>query len=341
MTGVQTCALPISGPGGGQLDVSQNGTFVYRSGKGAAQASPVVWLDSAGQTQPLLSKPGAYQTPRVSPDGQRLALAMESGKGRDIYTYDVPRDALSPLTFNGHENSNPVWTPDGTHLVYASIDEKTIWRIRADGAGDAQHLLESKNALIPSSFSPDGRFLSYAELTADTGPDLWILPVDASDPGHPKPGTPEVFLKTPAIEIDAAFSPDGRWLSYTSNESGRFEVYVRPFHSAAGGKWLMSTSGGTNSSWSRDGRALFYLSLDLRIMVVEYTATGESFVASTPRLWSATPVRATTTGFPPMDLAPDGKRFAVLPSEVVAGEKGSVHATFLLNFFDELHRRLP
>ena len=165
--------------------------------------------------------------------------------------------------------------------------------------------------------------------------------MDASDPEHPKPGTPEVFLKTPANEAAAAFSPDGRWMSYLSNESGRFEVYVRPFHNSAGGKWLISTNGGTYSYWSRDGRALYYLALDLRIMVVEYTATGESFTAGTPRVWSETPVRATAPGFQALDLAPDGKRFAVLPSEVAADEKGSVHATFLLNFFDELDRRLP
>ena len=156
------------GTGGGQLDVSRTGTFVYRSGKAAAQAYPIVWLDSAGQTQPLLPKPGAYQTPRVSPDGRRLALAMDTGQGADIYAYDMQRDALPRLTFNGHGNFYPVWTPDGTHLVYASRADKTIWWIRADGAGEAQRLLEGKNVLVPVSFSPDGRYLSYTEVTADT-----------------------------------------------------------------------------------------------------------------------------------------------------------------------------
>ena len=166
--------------------------------------------------------------------------------------------------------------------------------------------------------------------------------MDASDPEHPKPGTPEVFLKTPAAEAAAAFSPDGRWMSYLSFESGRAEVYVRPFHRAAGGKWQMSTSGGSYSSWSRDGRALYYLAPeDRRIMVVEYTTPGESFAPSTPRVWSKTPVRTTLATFHALDLAPDGQRFAVLPSTEVADSKGSVHATFLLNFFDELQRRLP
>jgi Tol biopolymer transport system component len=326
---------------GGQLDVSRTGTVVYRSGKGAAPEFPVVWLDSKGKTEPLLSKPRPYATPRVSPDGRRLALTMDTGKGLDLYAYDMPRDALSQLTFNGRGNTAPVWTPDGKHIVYASGADYAIWWIRGDGAGDTQRLLESKNNMRPSSFSPDGRYLSYQENTADTGTDLWILPLDASDSEHPKPGTPEVFLKTPVNEALAAFSPDGRWISYLSQELGRPEVYVRPFHGSASGKWKISTSGGSYSFWSRDGRALYYLAQDQRIMVVEYTATGESFTAGTPRVWSETPVRATQPSFQQLDLAPDGKRFAILPREAVADEKGSVHATFLLNFFDELQRRLP
>ena len=160
----------------------------------------------------------------------------------------------------------------------------------------------------PVSFAPGGRYLSYTEFTADTGTDLWILPVDASDPEHPKAGTPEVFLKTPANEAEAAFSPDGRWMSYLSDESGRSEVYVRPFHHAADGKWQISTNGsaggGTYSFWSRDGHALYYVGLDYRIMVVEYTATGESFTAGTPRVWSETPVRSPAPGFQPWTWRP-------------------------------------
>ena len=253
----------------------------------------------------------------------------------------MQRDALSRLTFNGHGNRNPVWTPDGTHLVYCSITDHTIMWIRTDGAGEAQRLLESKDGPIPRSFSPDGGYLSYSETTADTGADLWILPLDTSDPEHPRPGTPAVFLKTPANEAEGSFSPDGRWMAYLSTESGRTEVYVRPFHGSTGGKWQISTRGGSYSSWSRDGHALYYTALDQRIMVVDYAAAGESFAAGKPRVWSETPIRPTLAGFQPMDLAPDGKRFAVLPSAVVADEKGSLHATFLLNFFDELHRRLP
>jgi serine/threonine protein kinase/WD40 repeat protein len=332
--------------GSGQFDVSQTGTIVYRSGKTSSEW-PIMWMEATGQTHPLLSKPGSYYTPRVSPDGRHLALAWETGTGWDIYAYDMQRDTMSRLTFNARGNRNPVWTPDGMHLVYASDADKAIWWIRADGAGEPHRLLENKNAVIPSSFSPDGRYLSYVDMTTDTGADIWILPLDASDPEHPKPGKPEIFLKTPSNEGlgGAAFSPDGRWIAYDSDESGRAEVYVRRFRSAVGGKWQLSTSSGSSAFWSRDGRALYYLTQDDRniTMVAEYTAKGDQFTPGTPRVWSDTPIRpmirSLTPGLQSLDLAPDGRRFAVLLRDVATDQKGSVHVTFLLNLFDELRRR--
>ena len=328
--------------GGGQLDFSRAGIFAYRSGKSSAQGYPVAWLDSSGKTQPLVATPGIYNSPRFSPDGRRLALAMISAKGRDVYVYDPQRDALSRLTFTGQGN-NPLWTPDGKHIVFWSAN--SLWWIRADGAGEPQRLLESKNPLYTSSFSPDGRRLAYYEINPETKIDIWTLPLDLTDAEHPKPGRPEPFLRTPFSEGSAVFSPDGRWLSYASDESGRFEVYVRPFQSSQGGpggKWQISTAGGDYSFWSRDGKELYYRGNDNRIMVVDYTAKGDSFAAGKPRVWSDTQIRPAAVGSPPLDMAPDGKRFAVFPlSGAAAEDKGSVHVTFLLNFFDELRRRVP
>jgi serine/threonine-protein kinase len=328
-----------SNSAGGQFDFSLNGTFVYRSGKAVAAGYPVVWLDSSGKTQPLLAKPGTYSTPRVSPDGSRLALSADTAKGLDIYVYDMQRDAMSRLTFDGKQNLWPLWTPDSKHIIYGSgrSGSSGIWWIRADGAGEAQRLLEG-NPLIPTSLSSDGRRLIY---TSGAKAESGTLPLDLTDPEHPKPGKPEVFLKTPAVETAAVFSPDGRWIAYTSEESGRREVYVRPAQSSGGGKWQISTGGGIYSFWSRDGRELYFLSPDSHIMVAGYTATGDSFEAGKPRVWSETPIRPTNAILPALDLAPDGKRFAVLPRPEVAAETGSVHVTFLLNFFDELRRRAP
>ena len=136
------------------------------------------------------------------------------------------------------------------------------------------------------------------------------------------------------------FSPDGRWIAYRSNESGAYEIYVRPFPAGRGGKWQISTGGGLYGIWSNNGRELFYETADNRIMVVEYTVNGDSFLPGKPRLWSEKQIYY--AGVTNLALAPDGKRFAVFPMPEDAGPgKGSVRVTFLLNFFDELRRRMP
>jgi serine/threonine-protein kinase len=179
----------------------------------------------------------------------------------------------------------------------------------------------------------------------DTGFDLWTLPLDVSDPEHPKSGKPEIFLRSPANEQEPAFSPDGRWIAYTSNESGPFEVYVRPFPSgtpSGSGKWQISTGGGLHPIWSRDGRDLFYESPDNRIIVAAYAAKADSFFADKPRPWSNGQIFEPATGVWNLDVASDGGRFAVFPRPGATSEqKGSVHATVLLNFFDELRRCVP
>jgi len=325
--------------GAGQFDVARNGTLLYLSGKSSTVIFPVAWMESTGKTQPLLAAPGLHFAPRFSPDGKRLALAVGPPGAGDIQIYDWQRDTMTPLTFT-HTNLFPVWTPDGKHIVFVSRPPNSLRWIRADGAGEAQPLLESKGELRPYSFSPDGRSLAFAEMSVDTGFDLWTLPLDMSDPEHPKPGKPELFLRTPSDEQEPAFSPDGRWIAYASSESG--ELYVRPFLGgtpSGSGKWQISTGGGLHPIWSRDGRELFYETPDNRIMAATYTAKGDSFAPDRPRLWSNTQIMDLFgTGISNLDLSPDGKRFAVIPT---AEQKGSVHVTVLLNFFDELRRRVP
>jgi WD40 repeat protein len=334
--------------GAGQFSLSQTGTLVYRSGKAVQQGRQIVWQDASGKTTPLLAKAGLYSFPRLSPDGQRLALVVGDAKGWDIYVYDIARDVMSRLTFTGRENGPPVWTPDGTHLAYASTIAPTgLWWLRADGAGEPQHLLEGKAVMIPWSFSPDGRYLSYSLGGSGTKSDIWLLPLDASVRDHPKAGTPEAFLKTPANEGYASFSPDGRWLAYHSDESGRNEVYVRPVRGSAGGKWQVSTNGGTFPFWSRDGRALYYQETQLlrldetRLMVVDYSSKGEAFTVAKPRAWSDRSIQSFTGGVNSYDLAPDGKRVAAYPLTTATADGSSQHVTFLLNFGDELRRRVP
>jgi Tol biopolymer transport system component len=325
--------------GRGQFDFSRTGTFVYLAGKMATRAWPVVWLGRSGKTQPLMATPRAYYFPRFSPDGQRLALAAASDKGTDLFVHEWQRDTMMQLTF-GAQAYVPVWTPDGKHITFGSTSAgyALSW-IRSDGAGTAERLLESHNNVVPYSFSPDGLRLAYMEISPKTGFDIWTLPLDTSDPDHPKPGKPEPFLRTSADERVPAFSPDGHWIAYRSDESGRSEIYVLPFP-GGGGKWQISTGGGLYGIWSNNGRELFYEALDNRIMVVDYTVNGDSFVPGKPRLWSNKQIFNPGAGN--LALAPDGKRFAVFPMpEPTPGDKSPVHVTFLLNFFDELKRRLP
>jgi Tol biopolymer transport system component len=276
--------------------------------------------------------------PRLSPDGRKLAFI---GDGQDVYIHDPERDMTTRLTFTGQANT-PVWAPDGKHIAFRSVsNDQSIYWVRSDGAGDPQRVLESQNVLIAWSFSPDGRRLAYVDRNPETGYDIWILPLDITDADHPKAGKPEPFLRTPADQMVPQFSPDGRWIAYRSNESGSNEIYVRPFPAGSGGKWQISIGGGLYGLWANDGRELFYETADYRIMVLDYTVNGASFVPGKPRLWSDK--QLFFNGTSNLDLAPDGKRFVVftLPETRAGGEKGSVHVTVLLNFFDEVRRRIP
>jgi Tol biopolymer transport system component/tRNA A-37 threonylcarbamoyl transferase component Bud32 len=334
-----------SNTAGGQMDFSRNGTLVYLSGKSSTGTWTIAWLDRDGKTQPLLAAPGIYFQPRFSPDGKRLAFSTNT---TGIEIYDWGRGTRERLNSTAQATSlEPVWTPDGKHIIFESLspsDFSLQW-IRADGGGEAQQLWESKNRLIPYSFSPDGKRLAFSERTAKAESDLWTLPLDTSEPEHPKPGKPELFLGTPFAEEDPAFSPDGRWIAYASTESGRSEVYVRPFPAGGPsglGRSTISTGGGRFPIWSRDGLELFYLGQDNRIMSAAYAAKGDSFTAGKPRPWSNT--QLFDIGLANLDLAPDGKRFVVAaapPADSTGILKGSVHVTFLLNFFDELRRRAP
>jgi Tol biopolymer transport system component len=333
-----------AGAGSGRFDFSHNGTLVYARGIGTLSWS-VDWLDRDGKTQPLIAQQGLYFSPRFSPDGQRLAVGIDHGKGTDIYVHDQQNDRLTRLTFSGGMNADPIWSPRGTHLAYRHRTEQgeAISWVRADGRGEPQRLLDKGTVLSNLSagaFSPDGRHLLYSQTDPKQRGDVWVLPLDHADPDRPKPGAPRPLLQTAFEEARPAFSPDGHWVSYHSNESGTFEIYVRSFDellSGRGGRWQVSTGGGNMPIWSRSSRELFYVTLDGRIMRVEYRVEGGSFLAGKPVEWST--VRLFSPGFTPLDLAPDGKRFAMVLRPPETAPPSTIRLTFLLDFFDELRRR--
>jgi serine/threonine-protein kinase len=329
--------------GSAQLDFSQTGTLIYRSGGAGGGLLTVAWLDGAGKVQPLLAKPGAYVNPSLSPDGQRLALNVSEGSSADIWVYDWQRDTMTRLTFTGN-NFVPIWSQDGRYIVFQSAGAGTSV-IRSDGSSKPMPLTESKNTQTPWSFTADGKRMAFMEQDSKTSYDLWTVPIETDGAGL-RAGKPEVFLQTPADERYPAFSPDGRWLAYMSNESGTSQVYVRAFPDK-GGKWQISNSGGSYPMWSRGalgpGHEVFFESLDNRIKAAGYTVKGETFVADKPRPWSDRQIAGVVIGVKNIDLAPDGKRIAALmpAAETKRAQEVQNHVVFLENFFDELRRRVP
>jgi Tol biopolymer transport system component len=329
--------------GGGQFAVSNNGTLVYLPGRSLSYEAPIHWMDRDGKTTPLRTTPANWNNPLFAPDGRRLAMDINDGKQLDVWVYDWERETPSRLTFDPSDEQKPVWTPDGRRIVVASnrADKSTpniYWQLD-DGTGAVQRLTNSKNRQLPASWHPSGKFLAFSEFNSQTNEDLMILPMEGDESAGWTPGKPTVFLNTPFLEFEPMFSPSGHWIAYFSRESGRFEVYVRPFP-GPGGKWQISTTGGIYPTWSRTRSELFFSTTDGQIMVAPYTAAGDSFRAQKPHLWSgdhfSPPIGPNRT----FDLHPDGERFALRIPEAQTDVKDD-HVTLIFNFFDELRRNAP
>jgi serine/threonine-protein kinase len=329
--------------GGAQYSVSDSGTLVYVAGSVLSQDVSIYWMDAAGKFTPLRETPGNYNDLAISPDGKRLAMDITTTSRTDIWVYEWERDTLTRLTFAAISNSYPVWTPDGQRIVYASAEKGSapnLWWIRADGGGDAQRLSESKNAQIPGSWRPDGKTLGFFQNNPGTGFDVMTMPVEGSESSGWKPGEPKPFVNTPFIEVLPMFSPDGRWIAYASNESGTYEVYVRPFP-GPGGRWQISTGAGAYPIWSKNGKELFYRAVDDKLMVVNYTSSGDTFRADKPSVWSPGVFadRAQSWAF---SLSPDGRRFAVLKAGGAEAAPVPINkVSFIFNFSDEVKRKVP
>jgi serine/threonine-protein kinase len=331
------------GRGGAQFAFSSDGTLVYQRGEGLRTALPVQWMDREGKLQPLRMAPGLYSNIRFSPDGRWLALDVLEGKNQDVWVYDWARDIPSRLTFDLGVDAEPVWTPDGQRIAFSSsrADSATpnlYWQ-RAYGTGEAERLTESANPQIPTSWHPSGEFLAFEEYTRQTRSDILILPLTGDEASGWKPGKPTVFLNSPFEEYEAAFSPDGRWLAYSSNESGRYEVYVRPYP-GPGGKWQVSIASGSYSTWSRSRRELLFRAEDGRIMVAAYIVEGDSFRAEKPRVWSPGLV-PWLIGNQAFDLHPGGERVAVVKASGDEAHPTRDKVVLIQNFFDELRRLAP
>jgi len=314
--------------GSAQYSVSATGTLVYVSG-GAAQRR-LVWVSRTGVEQPLAAPVHPYVYPRLSPDGRQVAVTI-SEEGLQVWLYNLSRDALTRLTFGGSMNVFSSWTPDSKRISFVSNKEgsRNIFWQMADGSGSVERLTRGEYVQVPSSWSPDGQLLALMEENPTTGYDIWVLRMSDRKA--------QPFLRTPFNESAPEFSPDGRWLVYVSDESGRFEVYAQPYP-GPGGKWQISTDGGTEPVWNRNGRELFYRSGD-KMMAVDI-ATQPSFVAGKPRMLFQGHYVPTPATVPFYDVSPDGQRFLMIkPSEQAAAAPTQINV--VLNWFEELKRLVP
>jgi Tol biopolymer transport system component len=305
------------------FSASDNGVLVYRGGGGAVPLN-FVWVNRNGTEQALSAPPHNYTYPRISPDGKRVAAGIEEGEGQ-VWVYDFARDALSRLTFEGTNSVDPLWTPDGKRITFKGKGNRLFWQL-ADGGGGAEELTSAKlnGNSIPGSWSPDGQELAFID--GGSIRNIYILPL--------KDRNPHVFAESQAYEAAPAFSPDGLWMAYASNESGRNEIYVRRYP-GPGGKWQISTDGGTEPRWNPKGHELFYRD-GQKMMAVDYTAQP-AFSAGKPRLLFQGPYTPTPRSVADYDVSSDGQRFLMLKAaEQVPGEINVV-----VNWPDELKQKAP
>ena len=253
-----------------QFAISQDGGLVFGEGAAAALAPEVTLtlVDRQGGSRPLIEKSRTIVEPRLSPDGKRLALTSVEGQSIDIWVLELARETMTRLSFEQGNDSIPIWTPDGKQVTFSSDREGgwNIFSVPSDGSGQPVQLTDSEFPTTATSWSPDGNLLAFQRQRPETGIDIGVFSVED--------GEETIFLSTPFNEYQATFSPDGRWLAYISNESGREEVYVRAFP-GPGGKWQISSEGGSHPMWSPKGGEIFFRHTN-RMMAVPIEAAGSA-----------------------------------------------------------------
>jgi serine/threonine-protein kinase len=316
--------------GGAQISVANNGSFLYVPAESLG-TSVISWMDRAGKTEPLLNRPDHYFGLSLSPDGTRVAYGLSDGRQSSIGIYDPKLDApAQPIPVTGA--SAPLWTPNGRRIVYTTSNN-IFWQ-RADGTGVAQSLTRSPNVQVPESWHPSGKILAFREFVPGNHNDIKILRLRGDEAAGWTPEEPTTYLDNKADEFGAAFSPDGRWLAYTSDGAGKYQVYVRPFP-GPGMPWQVSMQGGMLPVWSRHGSQILFRALDGRIMAATWALHDGLFETEQATEWtSGVPLdMGQVRGF---DLPPDGRRLAAITQAPGQTERRLMLA---LNFFDEVRRR--
>jgi serine/threonine-protein kinase len=317
-----------------EFKISGRGDLAYISGPAEGGNRTLVWVDRSGKAEPLPLPPASYLYPRLSPDGQSLAVEIE-GPNHDFYIYDFARSVLSKMTTDGLSH-DPVWTPDSTRLAFRSWQGggMTLWWMPVDRSWNAVRLDPKGTRQSPVSFSPDGKYLTFDQKDQQTQDDAWVLPIGKAPDARP-------IAKSPRDEGSAKFSPDGKWIAYSSTETGRPQIFVQPFP-GLGPKLQISNDGGTDPVWRRSGGELYYRSGN-KMMVVSVTTSPE-FHASAPRqLWEGdySSGSGASCGMPGAsssnyDVTADGQRFLMVRDD---DRVGANQIVVILNWAEELKNK--
>ena len=311
--------------GSAEFSLSLDGSLFYAPGEPIGIDQRVVWVDRTGTATTLVQETRAFYQPRVSPDGRSLAVVINDAN-MGLWVYDIARGSLTRIV-SGSNNWNPVWAPDGEHVTFSSDRGGTmsLFSTASDGSGQPKHLNGGAPEQNPESWTPDGQTLVFKELSPETGYDIWLL----SAAGDTTP-----FLQTSANEKGAEISPNGRWMAYQSDESGRMEIYVCPFPQAEP-KRQVSIEGGTEPLWKPDGRELFYRD-GYKIMSVETETEGTLALAQPQLLFESDSYMTHESTYA---VSADGERFVMIDqSESV---RPPTELVLVQNRAEELKRLVP
>jgi len=289
----------------GSFSVSARGTLVYMGGTEAGRQ--LQWFSRDGKPLEIVGPPGMLGHPALSPDGKKLAVSLipSNTPNRDIWIYDLARGSASRLSFNDAADNLPLWSRDGTHITYTNERSSfgDIYIQSSSGLGGEELIPPSTHDSYksPNDWTPDGKSLVYMNLISF--PSLWVHDL--------APGKNDYqLLKTNFAEAEAKFSSDGHWLSYTSEETGRAEVYVVPYP-GLNGKWQVSTNGGAQARWRKDGKELVFVSPEGKLMSAAISTAGAIFKAETPKPLFDTRIVTTTRDLWQYDMTPDAQRFII------------------------------
>jgi len=329
--------------GAAHFSVAANGTLAYVAGTTLGfgpSNNTLVWVDRVGREEPLKLDAQIYSYPRISPDdgtSVAVSIADSATPGRaDIWVLEPLRGSKTRITFEGNNRFYPVWTADGTRLIFSdgAASKNRIRWAPATGAGSIETLLEGEER-YPTSVSHDGRLLAFYQVHPKTRRDLWILPLGGKE-------QPQAFFGTPFEDSAPMFSPDGHWVAYASNKSGQNEIYVRPYPAAGAQEYTISAGGGTEPLWAPSGRELFYRHGNDLMSVAVSVPAGALIAAPPIRLFSGEFVldASTTRTVANYDISRDGKRFLMLKAAVVSAAP-SLPISVALNWTEELKKRVP